>query len=210
MSAAPDRPNYIVVEGSDGTGKSTQVELLATHLRSLGKDVFEMHEPAGVPIADELRKIIKNKDLTRAPETNLLLFTAARHEIWNKAKAAMEQGAWVVSARNWLSTLVYQGYGEGLSHDTIRTVTRQFTDERYYTPDYTFILTLDDTTRRQRIEKRADSTAKTDTFESRNQSFQDTLLTAYDALAKLPEYHHIDAANDIDTIQSTIRTTVGL
>lgn len=203
-------PQYIVIEGSDGTGKSTQVELLADYLRANNKEVFVMHEPAGVPIASELRKIIKNKELERSAETNLLLFTAARHEIWKAARSAIDRGAWVVSARNWLSTLVYQGYGEGVSHDLIRNITQQFTDTKYYTPDATFILTLDDATRRARIDQRGETDAKTDAFESRDQVFQDSLLAAYDELSALPEYNPVDASQSIDDIQQRIRSVLSI
>ena len=74
------RGNYIVIEGSDGTGKTTQMNMLQDYLMKQGKIVHITSEPADphdedepLPIARELRRVIKNGDIHRAPETNLLL-----------------------------------------------------------------------------------------------------------------------------------------
>ena len=74
---------YIVIEGSDGTGKSTQAELLVNNLNIHGINASQIEEPGATPIGAELRKIIKNGQLDRSPSTNLLLFTADRLETWN-------------------------------------------------------------------------------------------------------------------------------
>jgi dTMP kinase len=110
---------YIVIEGQDATGKSTQVELLAEHLRKTGKPVITMHEPDGdLESAHELRRIIKDKKYNLEPFTHVLLFTAARQELWCKlAEPVLREGGYVISARNWWSTLAYQGYARGLDKD---------------------------------------------------------------------------------------------
>lgn len=203
------RGKYIVIEGNDGTGKSTQVELLREHLESRGITCVTMHEPAGTPIADAIRTVIKNGDLERDARTNLLLFTAARHENWLAVSGQLDAGAWVISARNYLSTEVYQGYGEGIGVEEIHALTRQYTDERYMAPDHIFVLTLSDDERSRRIAERGELEAK-DTFESRDRTFQDDLNRGYAELAAKYGFPTIDAGRSIDEVQSDIRSFVSL
>lgn len=88
---------YLVIEGSDGTGKSTQVDLVAAYLCKRGVATMVIHEPAGTPMADALRGLVKDGRIPRQPLTNLLLFTAARYEAWQVAQAALDRGQWVLS-----------------------------------------------------------------------------------------------------------------
>lgn len=204
----PERGKYIVIEGNDGTGKSTQVDLLAEHLKSQGVDSYVAHEPSGTPMADAIRTIIKDGSLKRDPETNLLLFTAARREIWQRAKRSLELGQYVLSARNYLSTLAYQGGGEGIDRDVIVSITQQFTDKLYMEPDTTIILSLNDSIRRERIAKRGEL-EKPDTFESKGSEFQQQVNDTYEAIAREYGYPIIDASISIDEIQQQIRAIVG-
>ena len=202
------RGKYIVIEGNDGTGKSTQVELLAKWLKDeKGLKTFVMHEPAGAPISDAIRTVIKNGDLERDALTNVLLFTAARHENWCSVRERLDEGAWIISARNYISTEVYQGIGEGVDIDMIHSITRQFTDEQYMNPDYTFVLSLSDEERIKRISSRGELENK-DTFESRDSVFQQSLNNGYSYIAKKYGFPLIDASSSIDVIQSTIQTQI--
>lgn len=199
---------YVVIEGNDGTGKSTQVDLLDQTLRGKGIETFVMHEPAGTPISDAIRTVIKNGTLERDAKTNLLLFTAARHENWSQASRALDRGAWVISARNFLSTEVYQGIAEGLDANLIHNLTRQFTDERYMRPDFTFVLTLnDDSARERRISARA-TPMEPDTFESRGEAFQEKLNQGYTQLAREYGFPVIDATAPIEEVQRQIWDTI--
>ena len=74
----PTPGKYIIIEGADGTGKSTQAERLVAYLNSQGIKTVLTQEPGGVPIAEELRTIIKNGTLERDSWTNVMLFTTAR------------------------------------------------------------------------------------------------------------------------------------
>lgn len=178
------RGKYIVIEGNDGTGKSTQVELLRAHLNNTGIESIEIHEPDGTPVASAIRDIIKNGSLSRSPETNLLLFTASRNELWHHAKEQLEKGKWVIAARNYFSTLAYQGYGEGINRELITSLTRQFTDEAYMSPDLAVILSLEDEKERERRIGQRGSLQNPDTFESKDTSFQQRVNSGYLAVAK--------------------------
>lgn len=208
---------YIVIEGNDGTGKSTQVELLTRNLRQNGHDAVMIEEPGSedidksTPVANYLRSIIKNGKLQRDPEINLALFSAARRELWQrKISPALARGAIVLSARNYFSTLAYQGMGEGLDENHIVEVTRLFTDERYINPDLLLVLTLEDEAERTaRINKRG-ALDRPDTFEARDADFQSRVNKAYIDLARehaLPTISCLDGTRckTIDEIQAEIR-----
>lgn len=187
--------NYIVIEGIDGTGKSTQVELLANYYRAQGHSVTVVEEPSSndpaqtTPIAHYLRTVIKNGNLCRDPEINLALLSAARHELWEHIiQPALERGETVLASRNYFSTLAYQGYGEGLSQEHIRHITGLFTSQRYLTPDYLIILTLNDEQERMHRIKQRGALATLDTFESQDSDFQQRVHDGYRILAR---NHHI-------------------
>ena len=181
---------YIVIEGNDGTGKSTQVAKLANYFRERGRTVCVVEEPGSddpeksTPIADELRKVIKNGDLARSAAVNVALFSAARRELWReKIQPALERGEIVLSARNYISTLVYQGRGEGYDESEILRLTKLFTDERYLHPDIMIILSLSHDKREERIAMRGEL-KNPDTFESRGQDFREKVDDGYLEIAK--------------------------
>lgn len=202
---------YIVIEGQDATGKSTQVEMLANYLREQGKEVVTMHEPDGdLESAHELRRIIKDKTYNLEPMTHVLLFTAARQELWRKlAEPVLKRGGFVVSARNWWSTLAYQGYGQGISRTRIIHITKEAMPERYVKPDKSAILTLDEKTRLARQSARDDNSAK-DTFESKPSEFQHKVDAAYLHIAKDLGVQTVDASPSADEIQTTLRKMFGV
>ncbi len=213
---------YIVIEGNDGTGKTTQLELLAKHLSSLGRRVEVIEEPGSddpaksTPVADYLRRLIKDSQLECSAEINLALFSAARRELWQrKISPALESGATVLSSRNFISTLAYQGYGEGLDVTHIRQVTELFTSERYMNPDHTIILDLDDEAERiRRISQRGEPEYP-DTFESKCGDFQRRVNSGYRKIARRYHFPVVDclASNGrrktIDEVQAEIKQIVG-
>jgi dTMP kinase len=199
-----ERGKYIVIEGTDGTGKSTQVELLHQRLEHEGIKSIEFHEPGGTPIADEIRRIVKNGDLARDPETNLLLFTAARKETWKIAHEALKKGIWVISERNHYTTLAYQGYGEGLNTDHIMQITDMFIGKEYTKPDWTCILSLDDHKERARRVAERGLLENPDTFESKDQDFQQRISKAYLTIATQYNLPVISAAQSREAIANEI------
>lgn len=196
---------YVVIEGHDGTGKSTQVSLIRNKLSEKGINSIEFHEPAGSPIADEIRYVIKNGMLKRDAITNLLLFSAARHDIWEKrAKKALDSGLWVIASRNYYSTLAYQGYGEGLELGKIELITRESTDEKYMNPDIALILDLDNEAERTKRICTRGVLKNPDTFESKNSSFQSKVRKAYLEIAKSRKIPVISANQTVKKVLSDI------
>lgn len=196
---------YVVIEGHDGTGKSTQVGILRKKLQDAGIDSIEFHEPEGSPIADAIRTVIKNGELPRDAMTNLLLFSAARHDIWTKqALPALKEGKWVIASRNYYSTVAYQGYGEGLDVQIIKETTHIATDNQYMTPDIAVILDLDDEEeRKKRISARGDL-ENPDTFESKGDDFQSKVKDGYIEIAQTNTIPVISAAQDIHKVAADI------
>lgn len=194
---------YIVIEGQDGTGKSTQAELLKKYFESQNKEVVMLEEPDGdLPQAHDLHDMILTRGYDLEPLTNVLLFTAARVELWKKiAEPVLKRGGIVISARNFWSTLAYQGYGEGVSRNKIIRITKDALPEKYIHPDYGFILTVSDKVRLERQKGRGKAT---ETFEKKPNEFQQKVNSAYPKIAKEFNLEIIDAAPSIDEIFQTI------
>ena len=207
-----ERGKYIVIEGSDGTGKSTQAIDLSQQLELLGHrtlNVFNddtlllepVQEPGGTPRANELRRRIKDRSIPRTPWENVEWFTEARASVWNEAiLPALENGIHVVTARNFWSTIAYQGYGEGIPIDEIMEYTREKVGEGYMTPDLMCILALkNEQVRRSRIQGRGtDATA--DTFESMPDDFQERMQFGYIDFAEKNGLQPVDATRDQDAV----------
>lgn len=230
MVSNSTRGKYIVIEGSDGTGKTTQMNMLRDYLEQKGRVVHITSEPADpsddaepLPIARNLRKLIKNGDIERTPETNLLLFTAARIEKWrHEIEPALQQGRYVLSSRNYWSTLAYQGYGEGLDPDLIIQQTDIYLgNTAYMRPDAAVILRMsDEVTRKQRIATRGSHEPR-DTFETKDDVFQKNVadgyvITAQDYSVPLviadgsPEEVHAEIIDQLTNQLPDIRVAIGL
>lgn len=199
---------YIVIEGQDGTGKSTQARLLQEHFAKQGKEVIVMDEPDGdLPQAHDIHDLIlvRGKEYQLEPVTNLLLFTAARVELWRKnAEPVLRRGGTVISARNWWSTLAYQGYGEGISRSKIIRLTKDILPEKYYHPDKSCILTVSDKIRLSRQGHRGKAT---ETFEAKTDIFQQKVNNAYPKIAHDFNIPIIDASGTIEEVFDKIKQT---
>ncbi len=196
--------SYIVIEGGDGTGKSTVIDALAKKLKYDGQEVVIVHEPGGNQIAEQLRTIIKNGQLKRQPITNLLMFTAARAEAWHDViKPALDAGKTVISSRNWFSSWVYQGYAEDLGTDYVEKLSEMSLDNNYLWPDYSIILTLDHKISLERVKKRPDSD-KNDTFETKPEDFHQKVNDGYIKLAKKFNLPTVDASQPPEKVLNEV------
>lgn len=116
---------FISFEGSEGCGKSTQIELLARHLRALGYRVRTAREPGGTPIGEEIRHTLKHSKSNAAmtSEAELLLMNAARAQLVREIiRPALAAGEIVVCDRFYDSTTAYQGYGRQLDLKMVQSI----------------------------------------------------------------------------------------
>lgn len=195
---------YIVIEGQDGTGKSTQAKLLQEYFATQGRTAVLLEEPDGdLPQAHDLHDMILTRGYDLEPLTNVLLFTAARVELWRKiAEPALKQGGVVISARNYWSTLAYQGYGEGVSRSKIIRLTKMMLPEKYFTPDLGVILTVPD---RVRLARQTVRGKNAETFEQKPSEFQQKVNAAYPKIAQEFKLHLLDASGTIEELFEQIK-----
>jgi dTMP kinase len=116
---------FITFEGTEGSGKSTHVQLLAERLRAEGRIVRVLREPGGTPIGEEIRHTLKHSQTNHAmtPEAELLLMNASRAQLVREViRPALAAGEIVLCDRFYDSTVAYQGYGRRLDLDVVRAV----------------------------------------------------------------------------------------
>ncbi|MEZ5829958.1 MAG: dTMP kinase [Dongiaceae bacterium] len=176
MSAATAPARFIVFEGGEGAGKSTQVQRLAETLRARGEDVVTTREPGGSPGAEEIRSLLVRGDAVRwSPETEALLIYAARMDHLDRViRPALARGQWVICDRFADSTMAYQGYGMGVDraylHELRRRVVRR--DE----PGLTLIFDLP-------VEVGLSRAVANQRYEKMGRPFHETLRSAFQEIA---------------------------
>lgn len=187
-------------EGIDGSGKSTQIELLCTWLKSKNISVEVYREPGGTKTSESIRSLLLDKSQTIDPISELLLFSAARAQlISEKIVPALNMGKWVILDRFYDSTTAYQGYGRAvLPIVQIQQLNTLATNN--LTPDITIYLDVDLTTS---IERRKD--AENDRMESAGVEFFQNVIEGYRKLAKVESrIKRIDANKDSQSIHLEI------
>ena len=131
---------FIVFEGGDGSGKSTQAQSLYLRLRRRAIKVLRTHEPGGTPLGQALRRLLKSGE-AMTPISELMLFEAARAQLVQQViRPFLDQGGVVIADRFTSSTIAYQGYGRGLDRELIERLDREATGG--LEPDLTVLLDL--------------------------------------------------------------------
>ncbi len=133
---------FVVVEGNDGAGKSTFLNRLEKEFREEGVDALFTREPGGADVAEKIRSLLLDPEITMGARTEALLYAAARADHVEKTvRPALEAGKIVLCDRYVLSSLAYQGYGRGLGIEEVRALSRFATED--LTPDLTLFFALD-------------------------------------------------------------------
>ncbi|MFT7560348.1 MAG: dTMP kinase [Flavobacteriales bacterium] len=196
------RGKFITVEGTEGVGKTTNIELIRKLINERGVELVSTREPGGTFLAEEIREMLlaKREEQVNPTAELLLVFAARAQHIQEVIEPALARGAWVLSDRFTDATFAYQGYGRGLSLDTISLLEGLVQGELQ--PDITILLDID-------VElglERARSRAELDRFESEALSFFERVRTGYLSRAKSqPErFRLVDAGQSLEKVQADI------
>jgi dTMP kinase len=202
--SAPGR--FITFEGIDGSGKSTQARLLAEHLRAAGHPVDLTREPGGSPGAEEIRRLVLEGDPDRwSPETELLLFTAARRDHLERViDPGVAAGRVVISDRFADSTRMYQGLGRGDLRALVDELHRLMIGRE---PDLTLLIDMDPDRGLERALSRGGTEER---FESFGADLQTRMRQGFlDLAAEFPErIVVIDGNRAIDAVAADVRRVV--
>src|SRR5436309_9170092 len=194
---------FITFEGSEGSGKSTQADRLATRLQRGGVPCILTREPGGTPIGETIRELLQfaphNSAMTA--KTELLLFEASRSQLVRETiKPALERGLCVIADRFFDSTTVYQGAARKLDRETVERLNAFAVDD--CVPDITFVLDVDAATAESRMQK----PRRPDRMEQQSAEFHERVRRGYrDLAAREPNRMVlIDGSRHADVIENKI------
>ena len=196
---------FIVMEGPDGSGKTTQINLLKEYLEEAGYECLITREPGGTVIGEEVRQLILNPEHKEmSPVTEMLLYAASRAQLVHEVIGpALEEGKIVISDRFVDSSIVYQGIARNLGISTVSAVNAPGIG--IYRPDGIFFIDLSESEglRRKKEQKNLDR------MEQEGIDFHHMVSEGYrKVLSGRPEVMKIDGGRSIDTIQKKIRNYV--
>ncbi len=188
----PERNGLLIsFEGSEGSGKTTQISLLSDKLGDAGYDVLVTREPGGTDLGEEIRHLLKHSKngSGMVPEAELLLFAAARAQlVREKILPALDEGKIIICDRFLDSTTVYQGVARELSKEPVTVINRFAVGN--FMPDWTIILDVPAEVGLERIRHRASDIP--DRMESENIEFYRAVREGYLILAKsLPDRYSV-------------------
>jgi dTMP kinase len=172
---------FITFEGVEGSGKTTQMNMLHAHLLRMNIDVVATHEPGGTRLGEEIRRILLDpvfKEMHPLTETALYAADRAQH-VHEVIRPALQQGKVVLCDRYIDSSLAYQGVARRVGMEGVRNLNEWVTDDLY--PDVTFLLEIPYEVGLKRLRKRK---KQVDRMEGQPESFHKQVQEAYRTLAK--------------------------
>ncbi|MHC4212558.1 MAG: dTMP kinase [Planctomycetota bacterium] len=190
---------FIVLDGPDGCGKSTQAKLLVKWLTEQGVEVETFREPGGTAIGEKIREILLNPEhVAMSTQTEVMLYMAARVQLWNeKIKVALESGSCVVIDRWLSSTCAYQGWAGNFGVDNIIKLATDCLEKPW--PDLTIILDVDLETGAKRLD------AQLDRMEQKSDGYHQKVRVGFLKLAQeIENFAVVDAAEDIETVHRNV------
>lgn len=196
---------FITFEGIDGSGKSTQLRMLAGALRQRSIDVIATHEPGGTPLGRRLREAFLETEETVAPIAELLLFAADRAQhVEFLIKPAIEAGRIVISDRFADATYAYQGAGRGFPESTVNEIIHLATGG--LKPDLTLFFDITVENAISRMEKRIESGENRNRMDVETAGFYASVREAYLRIAEREPKRFIvvDANGSVEEIQSRV------
>lgn len=198
---------FITFEGPEGSGKSTQIRLLAEHLQSCGFAVEMMREPGGTLIGDQIRDVLHDTANTAMAATaEVLLYSASRAQlVAERIRPAIGSGHVVLCDRYADSTIAYQGYGRGLDFKMLEVLTTIATEG--LTPDLILLLDLDVT---RGLSRRRDEGEEMNRLDQESVAFHERVRAGYHRLAAAEpaRWVMIDADRPVSIVAAEIRNAV--
>lgn len=168
---------FITFEGIDGTGKSTQIKKLSDHFTSQGKPTYITKEPGGTDVGNRIREILLDKKIKMSPETDCMLYAAARREhVLTELQDRKKNGEIIISDRFLDSSFAYQ-MASGLSFEYIEMM-NDFVVKNFM-PDVTVLLKIDKQLHTRRMNEK-----NKDRIENRGSEYFEKVLSNYDLLSK--------------------------
>ena len=197
---------FITFEGVEGSGKTTQVELLADRLQQAGYPVIATREPGGTPISDRIRAVVLDQSRVEIhPHTEALLMCAARAQLVHEViRPALDFGHVVICDRYSDSTFAYQGYARGQDLATLRTLNHFATGG--LVPHLTLLLELPAEAGLERRFGPNDSAAPTNRMDRLELAFHQEVAAGYHSLAQAEpdRWHLVDATLGVDDVAVAI------
>ena len=188
---------FIVVEGPDGSGKTTVCSLLATKLKEEGKQIVHTREPGGIDIAEQIRNVILDpKNEAMDGKTEALLYAASRRQhLVERVIPSIEEGKIVLCERFVYSSLVYQGYARGLGIDEVFAINKFAIGDMM--PDLVIYLDVDEKVGLSRVDSRGNKYR----LDGESSQFHKRVVEGYKLIKeRFKDFKIVDASRDVDTV----------
>jgi len=190
---------FVVLDGPDGCGKTTHTKLLVKWLQEQGIAVDTFRDPGATPIGEKIRELLLDRGhIGMSTGTELLLYMAAKTQLWQEKIAPAIRGGKCVILDRWLSsTCAYQGYAGGLGMDKVVKVANDCLEKPW--PDLTIILDVDLKTASKRLNKELDR------MEAKGDGYHHKVREGFLQLAsKQKNFVVVDAAGDVETVRKKV------